>query len=227
MIRTEPGQKKGKGKEVDQGMTKAGAGEAGQPSTSPATRSVPITAGVQEAAAEAAEDDRAESESESESEGEEVHVEDDNIADEAEEEEGAVEEMTKSVGDISLSASDSKPQGSAADNAISSSLTNAVDLSESTPSPANQEQEQDEDSESDGGEWITPANITQHRSHDLGLLPDEGKGAQASPLAAACFTGDYAVQNVLLGMGLGLIGEGGKRIKQVKSFVLRCHACFK
>jgi RNA-binding protein NOB1 len=43
----------------------------------------------------------------------------------------------------------------------------------------------------------------------------------------ACYTGDYAVQNVLVQMGLGLVGEGGKRIKSVKSWVLRCHACFK
>jgi RNA-binding protein NOB1 len=35
------------------------------------------------------------------------------------------------------------------------------------------------------------------------------------------------VQNVLVQMGLGLVGEGGKRIKSVKSWVLRCHACFK
>lgn len=78
----------------------------------------------------------------------------------------------------------------------------------------------------DDGEWITPANVKQHRSRDLGHLPDEGKAA-AAPLAAACMTGDYAVQNVLLGMGLGLVGEGGKRISKVRSWVLRCHACFK
>lgn len=80
--------------------------------------------------------------------------------------------------------------------------------------------------DSDDGEWITPDNVKQHRSHDLGHLPDEGKGS-AAPLAAACMTGDYAVQNVLLGMGLGLVGEGGKRISKVRSWVLRCHACFK
>lgn len=88
----------------------------------------------------------------------------------------------------------------------------------------------DEDSESDGGEWITPSNLAVHRSHDLGLLPDEGPGRSGAPpevLAAACMTGDYAVQNVLLGIGLGLVGEGGKRIAKVRSWVLRCHACFK
>ncbi|CAK9786095.1 D-site 20S pre-rRNA nuclease [Cutaneotrichosporon oleaginosum] len=76
------------------------------------------------------------------------------------------------------------------------------------------------------GEWITPSNVKKHRNRDLGLLPAT-PGAAAVPLAAAAMTGDYAVQNVLLGMGLGLVGEGGKRISRVKSYVLRCHACFK
>lgn len=80
--------------------------------------------------------------------------------------------------------------------------------------------------DSDDGEWITPSNVKAHRSKDLGLLPDDARSA-AAPLAAACMTGDYAVQNVLLGMGLGLVGEGGKRISKVRSWVLRCHACFK
>ncbi|KAL7420195.1 20S-pre-rRNA D-site endonuclease nob1 [Cryptotrichosporon argae] len=81
-----------------------------------------------------------------------------------------------------------------------------------------------EDDESDG-EWITPSNVKSQRSQDLGLLPS-GDG-EVESVAAACMTGDYAVQNVLLGMGLGLVGEGGKRIVQVRSWVLRCHACFK
>ncbi|WWC67253.1 uncharacterized protein I206_101160 [Kwoniella pini CBS 10737] len=84
---------------------------------------------------------------------------------------------------------------------------------------------QDIDDESDGGEWITPSNLTTHRSRDLGLITPGGSGAK--PPNVAAMTGDFAVQNILLGMGLGLVGEGGKRISKVKSFVLRCHACFK
>lgn len=46
-------------------------------------------------------------------------------------------------------------------------------------------------------------------------------------MTVACMTGDYAVQNVLLQMGLSLVGLEGQKIKQVRSWVLRCHACFK
>lgn len=83
-----------------------------------------------------------------------------------------------------------------------------------------------DDEDSDGGEWINSSNVAKHRSKDLGLTAT-GSGSSQTPLAAACMTGDYAVQNVLLSMGLGLIGEEGKRINKVKSWVLRCHACFK
>ncbi|EIW67794.1 hypothetical protein TREMEDRAFT_14959, partial [Tremella mesenterica DSM 1558] len=82
-----------------------------------------------------------------------------------------------------------------------------------------------EDDEESGGEWITPSTLNKHRSHDLGLTT--GGDDSDRPLAAACMTGDYAVQNVLLGMGLGLVGDEGKRISKVRSWVLRCHACFK
>ena len=104
--------------------------------------------------------------------------------------------------------------------------------------------------ESDAGEWITPDNVNKHKAEDLGLLPiTKTEGTQPAPggttgegkkkrtrtrtrapktqVRVACFTGDFAVQNVLIQMGLGLVGEGGKRIKSVKSWVLRCHACFK
>ena len=109
-------------------------------------------------------------------------------------------------------------------------LTEAVDQVKLDPSapPANPIYESTplDDEDSDGGEWINSSNVAKHRSKDLGLVPT-GSGSNQSPLAAACMTGDYAVQNVLLSMGLGLVGEEGKRINKVKSWVLRCRACFK
>lgn len=40
-------------------------------------------------------------------------------------------------------------------------------------------------------------------------------------------TCDFAMQNVLLQMKLNLVSSSNKRITQLKTFVLRCHACFK
>jgi RNA-binding protein NOB1 len=110
-------------------------------------------------------------------------------------------------------------------------LSNTLESTHLTPSsssstPKDAAPAEESDPESDG-EWITPSNLTKHRSKDLGLLPSTSPNAAQARLAAAAMTGDFAVQNVLLAMGLGLVGEGGKRIAKVKSWVLRCHACFK
>jgi RNA-binding protein NOB1 len=120
-----------------------------------------------------------------------------------------------------------------------------------------EEEESDDTSDtddSDAGEWITPENVVTHKSQDLGLAPAgysaegvfqpaaavgktrkdrgrKGKGkaldAKTRALDVACMTGDYAVQNVIMQIGLNLVGTGGKKMAQVKSWVLRCHACFK
>lgn len=89
--------------------------------------------------------------------------------------------------------------------------------------------------EDDGsGEWITPENVALHKSRALQLLPlsdgDLKKGRRAvdeEAVLAGCMTADFAMQNVLLQMGLTLVGTEGKRIQKVKTWVLRCHACFK
>ncbi|KAJ6515597.1 Nin one binding Zn-ribbon like-domain-containing protein [Mycena sanguinolenta] len=90
------------------------------------------------------------------------------------------------------------------------------------------------DSDDDEGEWITPSNVGLHKSRALDLLPDSDsarKGKQKAEddvvIGAGCMTADFAMQNVLLQMGLNLVGVEGKRIQKVKSWVLRCHACFK
>lgn len=90
----------------------------------------------------------------------------------------------------------------------------------------------DEDGRS--GEWITPDNVALHKSRALDLLPssdgDLKKRRQAveeEPVFAGCMTADFAMQNVLLQMGLTLVGTEGRRIHKVKTWVLRCHACFK
>ncbi|PPQ64613.1 hypothetical protein CVT24_008350 [Panaeolus cyanescens] len=85
------------------------------------------------------------------------------------------------------------------------------------------------DSDDGEGEWITPSNVGLHKSKALDLLPaDNVKGkAKADPIGTGCMTADFAMQNVLLQMGLNLVGLEGKRIEKVKNWVLRCHACFK
>ncbi|KAF7810265.1 RNA-binding protein NOB1 [Senna tora] len=47
-----------------------------------------------------------------------------------------------------------------------------------------------------------------------------------SESSVACVTGDFAMQNVLLQMGLRLLAPGGAQIHQLHRWILRCHACY-
>jgi len=97
-----------------------------------------------------------------------------------------------------------------------------------SPAPLYDDPSDEDDGE---GEWITASNVGLHKSRALHLVPDEDtSGKTKKPvkqLGAGCMTADFAMQNVLLQMGLSLVGVEGKRIEKVKTWVLRCHACFK
>ncbi|KAH9049643.1 Nin one binding Zn-ribbon like-domain-containing protein [Lactarius hengduanensis] len=80
------------------------------------------------------------------------------------------------------------------------------------------------------GEWITPENVSLHKARALGLTPSDHNSTAAKDkeiIPVGCMTADFAMQNVLLQMGLSLVGMEGKKIQKVKTWVLRCHACFK
>ncbi|CAE6475042.1 unnamed protein product [Rhizoctonia solani] len=106
-------------------------------------------------------------------------------------------------------------------------------IDEQTPvAPLYEDPSSDDDGE---GEWITPDNVSKHKSRALQTLPSDGtkrnggknKDTVPTRMDVACMTVDYAMQNVLLQMGLNLVGIEGRRVASVKSWVLRCHACFK
>ncbi|XP_048966707.1 RNA-binding protein NOB1 isoform X3 [Canis lupus dingo] len=82
------------------------------------------------------------------------------------------------------------------------------------------EESKDEDSDDDGGGWITPSNIKQiQRELEQCAVP---KGVRVG-----CVTTDFAMQNVLLQMGLHVLAVNGMLIREARSYILRCHGCFK
>lgn len=100
----------------------------------------------------------------------------------------------------------------------------------STPTREDETVYDDPSDEDDGeGEWITPSNVALHKSKALHLIPDDAaaRKGKKEQIAVACMTADFAMQNVLLQMSLSLVGVEGKKIDRVKTWVLRCHACFK
>ncbi|XP_057978343.1 RNA-binding NOB1-like protein [Malania oleifera] len=48
-----------------------------------------------------------------------------------------------------------------------------------------------------------------------------------SDSSVACITSDFAMQNVILQMGLRLLAPGGLQIHQLHRWILKCHACYK
>jgi len=73
----------------------------------------------------------------------------------------------------------------------------------------------DIDSEEDEDEWITPSNIREKRTEFL------------KHINVACISTDFAIQNMLLQIGLNVIGVDGMMIKYAKTYVLKCYGCFK
>ncbi|KAJ3278273.1 Nin1 binding protein [Borealophlyctis nickersoniae] len=107
------------------------------------------------------------------------------------------------------------------DNKVSSSASFAGNNEgQGTPKSVAQPEPLDDDG------WITPKNVARYKARDMyGSGGKARKEPQVIPVA--CITSDFAMQNVLLQMGLRLVSVDGVMITRLKSFVLRCHACFK
>ncbi|KAB0797980.1 hypothetical protein PPYR_08973 [Photinus pyralis] len=79
---------------------------------------------------------------------------------------------------------------------------------------------QESDSDDDIG-WITPSNIKSAKKQL------DGETTEEISVKVACITTDFAMQNVLKQMNLNVATLDGRMIKQLRTFILRCHACFK
>ncbi|CAH1175639.1 unnamed protein product [Phaedon cochleariae] len=77
------------------------------------------------------------------------------------------------------------------------------------------------DSEGDDEGWITPSNVGIAKKQVNSELMEE------KHVTVACITTDFAMQNVLLQMNLNVSALDGRIIKQLRTYILRCYACFK
>ncbi|XP_016002361.2 RNA-binding protein NOB1 isoform X2 [Rousettus aegyptiacus] len=99
-----------------------------------------------------------------------------------------------------------------------------IDRGENVPSEEDKEENRfeerkDEGSDDDEG-WITPSNIKQiQRELEQCTIPKD--------VRVGCVTTDFAMQNVLLQMGLHVLAVNGMLIREARSYILRCHGCFK
>ena len=82
--------------------------------------------------------------------------------------------------------------------------------------------ESQEDSDSDG--WITPSNLKKKQQEDA--ASSTVQTPEPKTMQVAVLTADFAMQNVILQINLNLLSPSLTRVKHLKTFVLRCHACF-
>ncbi|XP_002413180.2 RNA-binding protein NOB1 [Ixodes scapularis] len=92
------------------------------------------------------------------------------------------------------------------------------DQQEKDESCTNESSENEESEEEET--WITPSNITEIKRQMGALTVEDGI------MPVACISTDFAVQNMLIQMGLKAVSVDGMMIKHARTFILRCHACF-
>lgn len=79
-----------------------------------------------------------------------------------------------------------------------------------------------ESSESEG--WITPSNIKKHQAKDMDSSTEPN--SENTTMQVATITTDSAMQRILLQMNLHLLSPALQRVRYIKNYILRCHACF-
>lgn len=79
-----------------------------------------------------------------------------------------------------------------------------------------------DDSDSDG--WITPSNLKKKQAQEK--TPSSTTVDEPKVMQVGVLTTDFAMQNVILQINLNLLSPSMTRVKHMKTFVLRCHACF-
>lgn len=81
-----------------------------------------------------------------------------------------------------------------------------------------------ENSDEEG--WITPSNIRRHQLEEN--LSSSNYQLTTGQVFVACATSDFAMQNVLLLLPIPVVTPSSPtiRITSVRTWLLRCHACF-
>ncbi|KFX91078.1 hypothetical protein O988_07929, partial [Pseudogymnoascus sp. VKM F-3808] len=104
------------------------------------------------------------------------------------------------------------------------SITPSDEPSADAPEEVEEASEDSAEDEDDEGGWITPSNIKKVQAKEV--AGPTAQEPEVKTMQVACITSDFAMQNVLLRMNLNLLSPTLTRVRQLKTWVLRCHACF-
>ena len=73
--------------------------------------------------------------------------------------------------------------------------------------------------------WVGPSNLEEMKVETFNADNDEHQN-KFDELETAVLTGDFAMQNIILQIGIPLLNPDGKVIRRVKSYVLECFSCW-
>ncbi|POS84832.1 hypothetical protein EPUL_004605 [Erysiphe pulchra] len=122
-----------------------------------------------------------------------------------------------------LELSDKKCQRSQNDEFVISDKKELLTMSSSKILVGDVSDSENESSDDEG--WIKHSNLKRYQENDRGVTtaPQD----KVKVLQAAIITNDFAMQNVLLRMNINILSSNLQRISNLRTWVLRCHACFK
>jgi len=89
-----------------------------------------------------------------------------------------------------------------------------------------------EEEDDGGGDWIGVETVDERFAEDMGIGNGNemgignGNEMEMKKCSVGCVTSDFAMQNVLLQMGILLVDVSGRqRVRQIRRFVLVCQSC--
>ena len=97
----------------------------------------------------------------------------------------------------------------------------SIEHSRTNESDNGSSDDDDDDDDDDEQGWITPDNLADVTTRLGGTIQEPPQD-----IRVACLTSDYAIQNVLLQMGLHVLSVDGLLITQVRRYALQCRVCF-
>lgn len=166
---------------------------------------------------------RAEEESdESVDEEEEAEDDEDDKDDVDEEQDEHEKELAASVAALDLSKDNEKFNEILAPLKATSTEADAAQSDDDDDDDSSDATESESDGDgSDLTSWITPGNLGEVKS----LYGKDA--AEEQSVRVACMSTDYAIQNVLKQINLNIAALDGRIIKNMRTYILRCYACFK
>ena len=137
-------------------------------------------------------------------------------------------EACQMVPNDALAATDAPTEASSLETAhnpaAEHSMTGGTSAASSQPED---EESKDDESASSGSDTSDDTDSGSEQDYSDDESPSEAEDASAAQSSVASVTADFAMQNVILQMGLRLVAPNGMRVKQLSRWVLRCSACFK